>query len=278
MRRQPQSRSAALQPVTLSQCWTHFVIGCSLSPRAKKQIKSATDELNIEGLQALGAEHLFIPLLDLGVCHRSNASALKVILQSCAAHHATFKLFGDRFKRAELSAPIGQASQLVSLSLKDRHDQLLLIREELARQVSAKGFTFTNEEGVSTTRAKTSSIELLIGVSGPEGSMVKQEFRGSVWVNDLILLSRPHDYLPHRGYEVEREVKLLTEPPSTSLQHEEHVTTDQARRHDELYDKLNQRLAERAQAYKDHTLNRATEPTSPEPKRRRRHRKRSKPR
>lgn len=267
-----------LAPVTLAPDWTHLVIGCSLSPRSKKQLASSVQGLSIKGLRPLSLDQLFVPLLDLGLCHRDVTPLLSAILKVTAVDHGAFKLFAERVAFLPLKEPIGAGAQLVTMKLKDRHDQLLLIREELARRVTAKGFELPlAREGHSGRMGRF--VDVLMGVSESDQASSRADVRASVWVNDLILLSRPHKYQPGRGYQIEREEKLLTEPPSTQLTKEESATARLERhelRLNELCQKLDQRLEERAQAYKEHTVSRVSEPNPTEPKRRRRRRKRSK--
>ena len=280
-----KSRNAHLSelaPVTLAPDWTHLLIGCSLSPRSKKQLVSAVQALNIKGVRPLSVDQLFVPLLDLGLCHRDVTPLLSKLLKVTGAGHGAFKLFVERVAFLPLKESIGSSAQLVTIRLKDRHDQLLLMREELTRRVADKGFELQldlGSQGARAGRSRGAFADVIMGISESDQTSSREDVRASIWVNDLVLLSRPHKYQPGRGYEIEREVKLLTEPPSTQLTEAESPSA-QLERHElrlnELRHKLDQRLEERAQAYKDHTVSRVTEPDPTEPKRRRRRRKRSK--
>lgn len=269
-----------LNPISISPGWSHILIGSSLSPRAKKQILSATQELELQSPKIMSSEQLFVPMIDLGICHRASIQALKLILQRTSAHHAAFKLFGDSFTFTALSESYAGSSYLISLSLKDRHDQFLFMKNELLAGVKRYGFECQQDliepTLKSQARLKKSTVELIIGSFEKSKDQLKHGFNGSIWVNDLILLSRPHDYKPSQGYQVEHEVKLLVEPPSPQDDLDRLTLKGDENRLDLLYQKLDVRLEERAQAYKDHTINRTTESISPEPKRRRRRRKRSK--
>jgi len=267
--------SSLSAPLSIARGWTHLIIGCSLSPRAKKSLLTALHSLGLEGLSALSAEQLFIPLLDLGLCHRSNAFSLEVMLEQIAPRHCAFKLSTGELSQAALSAPVAQADRLVTLKLRDRFDQLHSLRQELSGEAQRRGFVLSSQSHPSgVAHRRTPSPELLMGVSSDERARLSLDHRSPIWVNDLILLSRPHDYLPQRGYHIERAVRLPTEPPISQL--EPDGATSEARdqaRIETLQQRLDERLEARAQAYRVHDTNRASEPTAPRPKRRRRRRK-----
>lgn len=257
--------------------WTHALLVAPLSPRTRRALSESFQELGLEDLELLPPQSLSLTVLDLGLCHRDALNTLRRSVERAIGSHPAFKLSSSQLHLTPISAPQMQGRTLVTLELRDRYHQLSALQEDLWSQLARFGFeppyqeepadrsegerrarrgspererSHERERSREREQKKTLSPHTLLGSA--KGSKYKHfdlSLRSSLWVNELILLTRPHEYHPLRGYERAWEVKLPTERtslPSSGSSAEEDEPRQQA-----LTSRLEQRLQERAEAYQE---------------------------
>jgi hypothetical protein len=329
-------------PLNFSIHWTHFVIAVSLSPRARKNAIDDTSEalnalarltrassgarLSIERLPPV---LVTLPLLDLGPCPRALEPLLTRALRGAARRQETFKVTPDGWT---LSAEAAGRPRCLSLSLRDRALRLESLSASLAEALSARGcecaptsvprvpLALISALSSHEQRLRAQEGALLEGQGHTQGGAPHEDEltahlshlpppqRTPIWVNELVLLRRPHAYHPRAGYEVACAVPLpigreggrMTEQKEAQKTHaahemspdecltgaaemthsasQERAHTSDSPREQTLLDALERRLAERSQPLQrpsppstnSTTSHPPLPPTPQRPKRRRR--------
>lgn len=226
-------------PLHFPTSWTHFVIAAPLSPRARKSALDDADEAlsaltrlsRSAGGPRLSAERLppplvALPLLDLGPCPRASEALLQLALRRAAAAQPSFKVTPEGWA---LSAPAPEKAEdrageragellplVLSLTLRDRVERLEELSSALARDLSRYGFDVSPLAEPRLPLAALALGALTLGAEEEEdaGALTQRRAlrallphlpapqRTPIWINELVLLRRPHVYSPRAGYEV----------------------------------------------------------------------------
>ena len=295
-------------PLHFPTSWTHFVIAVTLSPRARK---NALDDAS-EALSALtrltrassgarvATERLppalvTLPLLDLGACPRALEPLLTRALRRAASQQETFKVTPEGWS---LSPEDPSSPRCLSLTVRDRALRLEALSATLAQALRARG--------CECAPVAFAAVPLAFISADPPDALdltahlphLPPPQRTPIWVNEFVLLRRPHAYQPRVGYElasaaplpierVERVEEREAEQKETQKTHTTHELgaegclpctaeanaskkEDEAQksahhRAQELLNALERRLAERSQPLPRTTPTSPTHPTSPNP-------------